>query len=123
MAEKTKPSTETSVEEVRARARFQRMSPRKVRRVADVIRGKGAREAEAMLGVLPHRSARLLKKVLHAAIANAENNYHLNPTELVVTKAVIDAGPMLKRFQPRARGRAFPIHKPMCHVLLSVKAR
>ena len=112
--------SEVKQKEVSAKARFELISPRKVRRVADLIRGKSVQEAEQILAFLPHRPARLLKKVLHSASANASNNHHLGKN-LVVSRAVIDQGPILRRSQPRARGRAFPINKRMSHITLSVR--
>ena len=113
---------EETKKEITAKARFQLISPRKVRFVMDLIRGKNVVEAETTLNFLPHRAARLLKKVLHSAAANAENNFHLKKANLVVGKAMVDQGPILRRFQPRARGRAFPIKKTMSHVTMVLKA-
>ena len=108
--------------EVAACARFQLISPRKIRFVMDLIRGKRVVDAESTLTFLPHRAARLLKKVLRSATANAEHNFHFKKDRLRIAKGVVDEGPILRRFQPRARGRAFPIKKKMSHVTLVLKA-
>lgn len=106
--------------ETKAVARYVRMSPRKVRRVVDTIRGKHIGEALTILQFLPHSAARLVNKVLRSAVANAEHNHQADPRELVVREVRVDEGPMLKRFQPHAQGRAFPIKKRTSHVTVVV---
>jgi large subunit ribosomal protein L22 len=96
--------------------RFARISARKVRPLANLIRGKFADEALEILKYLPHRGARLLEKVLKSALGNAEDQRAGNISRLVVVDARIDGGPMLKRIQPRARGMAFMIKKRMAHI-------
>ena len=98
--------------------RFARISARKVRPLADLIRGKYADEALDILRYQPHRGARLLEKVLKSALGNAESQRVQNLEELVVTDARVDRGPMFKRIRPRARGMAFMIKKRMSHIKL-----
>jgi large subunit ribosomal protein L22 len=116
------PKTEVTNPEVKAIARFVRMSPLKVRRVLDQIRGRSYREALVILEFMPYRSCDPVLKLLRSAAANAEHNNGLNRAELVITQAFADQGPVLKRFQPRAQGRAYQIRKPTCHITLAVAA-
>jgi len=106
--------------EVKAIARYIRMSPFKVRRVLDQIRGRSYREALIVLEFMPYRACDPVLKLLRSAVANAEHNAGLDPTELVVSQAYADQGPVLKRFQPRAQGRAYQIRKPTCHITVAV---
>lgn len=92
------------------------MAPRKVRHVAMSIKGLAVHDAEAHLMVAAQRSREPLLKLLRSAIANAKNNAHLDPNRLIVKEVRVDEGPMLKRFMPRAMGRATPIHKKTSHV-------
>lgn len=106
--------------ETKAIARYIRMSPFKVRRVLDQIRGRSYREALIILEFMPYRACEPVLKVLRSAVANAEHNEGLNPATLVITKAYADMGPSLKRFRPRAQGRAYQIRKPTCHITVAV---
>ncbi|CCI11955.1 50S ribosomal subunit protein L22 [Microcystis aeruginosa PCC 9806] len=106
--------------EVKAIARYIRMSPLKVRRVLDQIRGRSYREALIILEFMPYRACDPILKVLRSAVANAENNEGLDPATLVVSQAFADGGPTLKRFRPRAQGRAYQIRKPTCHITVAV---
>ncbi|MGB8701495.1 MAG: 50S ribosomal protein L22 [Thermosynechococcaceae cyanobacterium] len=103
-----------------ASARFVRMSPRKVRRVLDQIRGRSYREALILLEFMPYKSCDPILKVLRSAAANAEHNQGLDRAALVVSLAYADQGPSLRRFRPRAQGRAFQIRKPTCHITIGV---
>lgn len=96
--------------------RHARISARKVRPLADLIRGKRADEALEILRFQPHRGARLLEKVLKSAVGNAEDRRAANLAGLVVVDARIDGGPMFKRVRPRARGMAHIIKKRMAHI-------
>jgi len=98
--------------EVRAVQRHIRMSPQKVRLVLDVVRGKNAREALAILKFLPHRAAR--------PVAAAENNFNMDPDELVIMRCAADEGRTLKRWRPRARGRVNQILKRSSHITVVV---
>jgi large subunit ribosomal protein L22 len=100
--------------------RFARISARKVRPLADLIRGKFADEALDILRYQPHRGARLLEKVLKSALGNAEAKRVQNPGDLVVIDCRIDGGPMFKRIRPRARGMAFMIKKRMSHIRVAL---
>lgn len=110
----------TDTKEVKAIARYIRMSPFKVRRVLDQIRGRSYREALIILEFMPYRACDPVLKVLRSAVANAEHNAGLNPAELTISQAFADQGPVLKRFQPRAQGRAYQIRKPTCHITVAV---
>ena len=99
--------------EVKAIAKYIRMSPFKVRRVLDQIRGRQYREALIILEFMPYKSCDPILKALRSAVANAEHNNGLDPATLVVSKAFADGGPVLKRYRPRAQGRAYQIRKPV----------
>jgi ribosomal protein L22 len=108
---------------VRAQAKYVRCAPRKARLVVDHIRGKSVGDARAILGTTPRAAARDVLKLLDSAVANAENNHELVADELRVAKVFVDEGPTLKRFQPRAQGRATRIRKRTSHmtILLTTK--
>jgi large subunit ribosomal protein L22 len=108
---------------VSATAKYIRRSTRKTRLVTAAIIGKPVDEATAILRFMPQGAARDVAKVLKSAAANAENNHDLSPDELYVADAIANEGPTIKRFRPRAQGRAFPIHKPMTHVTVVVENR
>jgi large subunit ribosomal protein L22 len=105
---------------VQATAKYVRGSTRKARLVTQVIQGKRVEEASALLRFMPQHAARDVAKVLQSAAANAENNHNLSVDDLVVLEARADEGPTIKRWRPRAQGRAFPIHKPMTHITVVV---
>lgn len=100
--------------------RFARISARKVRPLADLIRGKHADDALDILKYQPHRGARMLEKVLRSALSNAEDRREQHVQNLVVVEARVDEGPMFKRIQPRARGMAFMIKKRMSHIHVTI---
>jgi large subunit ribosomal protein L22 len=100
--------------------RFARISARKVRPLANLIRGKHADDALDLLRYMPQRGARLLEKVLKSALGNAEDRRARDLQHLVVTEARVDEGPMFKRVRPRARGMAFLVKKRMAHITVSV---
>jgi len=106
--------------EVRAVEKHIRMSPQKVRLVLDVVRGKPVNEALAVLKFLPHRAAGPVAKAVKSAAANAENNFNMDPDDLVITRAVADEGRTLKRWRPRARGRVNQILKRSSHITVVV---
>jgi large subunit ribosomal protein L22 len=105
---------------VSATAKYIRRSTRKTRLVVEVIRGRRVDEAAAILRFMPQAAARDVARVLKSATSNAENNHNLSSDELVVLEARADEGPTMKRWQPRARGQAFQIHKPMTHITVVV---
>jgi len=110
-----------AVDEVFATAKYVRMSPHKVRRVLDQIRGRTYRDALMMLEFMPYRACEPVIKVLRSAVANAEHNNGMDRTSLVVSQAYADMGTSLKRYRPRAQGRAYQIRKPTCHITIMVK--
>lgn len=109
--------------EARAIARYVRISPRKVRLVLNLIRGKRVDEALAILRFTPKRASEIVAKVLKSAIANAENNHGLNRDNLYVAKAVADEGPTMKRVLPRAMGRTDIMRKRTSHITIVVKEK
>jgi large subunit ribosomal protein L22 len=108
--------------EVRAVAKWVRMSPRKARLVTDHIRGRSVPEARTVLAFTQRAAAREIEKVLRSAIANAEANHGLTGDELVVSAAYVDEGPVMKRWRARARGRVARIKKPTCHITVKLAA-
>ncbi|MFM1965596.1 MAG: hypothetical protein RL134_1321 [Actinomycetota bacterium] len=102
--------------EARAQARFVRVTPMKARRVVDLIRGLPAADAQAVLRFAPQDASDPVGKVLDSAIANATNNHNLDPASLVVAEAYVDEGPTMRRFRPRAQGRAYRIRKRTSHI-------
>jgi large subunit ribosomal protein L22 len=105
---------------VKAVARFVRIAPRKARQVIDLIRGKRVGDAQTILKFTPRFAADVIGKVLNSAVANAENNNKLNRERLIVAEAYVDQGPTMKRYMPRAQGRASLIHKRTSHVTIVV---
>jgi large subunit ribosomal protein L22 len=103
-----------------ARARYVHMTPMKTRRVVDLIRGRNAQEALAVLQFAPQAASGPVAKVLASAMANAENNLELDPETLWISAAYVDEGPTLKRFRPRAQGRAYRIRKRTSHITIVV---
>lgn len=107
-------------QQAQAIAKYIRMSPHKVRRVLDQIRGRQYREALIILEFMPYKACDPVLKVLRSAVANAEHNLGIDPSTLVVSQAYADGGPVLKRYRPRAQGRAYQIRKPTCHITVAV---
>ena len=105
---------------VRARSKYVRSAPRKARLVMDHIRGKEVEQARAILVHAPRAVAEDILKLLNSAVANAESNYELGPDELRVRKAFVDEGPTIKRFRPRALGRATRIQKRTSHMTIEL---
>lgn len=102
----------------KAVAREVRIAPRKARLVVDLIRGKDVDEAISILRYTPKKASPIVEKVLKSAIANAEHNYEMEPENLVVSEAYVDEGITLKRFRPRAQGRASRINKRTSHITI-----
>lgn len=115
-------TTQTENPTARATARFVRVSPMKARRVLELIRGKKVDEALDILRFAPQAASEPVAKVLASAAANAENNLDLDRRTLVVATAFADEGPTMKRFQPRAQGRAFRIRKRTSHITVVVES-
>ena len=121
VATKRKPAERRQV--VHARARYVRTSARKARMVCGHIRGKSVPEARAILAFTPRDAARDWSKLLESAVANAENNHELLEDDLIVREAYADEGPTIKRFRPRAMGRATPIRKRTSHLTITLTPR
>lgn len=105
--------------ESRAILRFARITPRKARRVIDLIRGKRAGDALLSLRFMPYRGARHIEKILKSAMSNAEQKGpNIDSEELLISRAFVDEGPVMKRIEPRAMGRANVVRKRTCHITL-----
>jgi large subunit ribosomal protein L22 len=109
--------------EVRAEAKYVRMSPRKARLVAEHIRGRSVPEARAVLAFTSREAAQVLDKVLQSAVSNAEANHGMAEDRLYVKAAYVDGGPVLKRWRARARGRVARIRKRTCHITVRLAER
>ncbi|MBY7141688.1 50S ribosomal protein L22 [Virgibacillus sp. NKC19-3] len=109
--------------QAKASAKQVRIAPRKVRLVVDLIRGKDVGEAVAILRHTERGASPVVEKVLNSAIANAEHNYEMEPDNLVISEAYVDEGVTLKRFRPRAQGRASKINKRTSHVTVVVSEK
>ena len=105
---------------VSATAKYLRGSTRKANLVVAAIKGRPVEEAAALLKFMPQHAAHDVLAVLKSATANAENNHNLSAEDLVILEAHANEGPAIKRWRPRAQGRAFPIHKPMTHITIVV---
>ena len=111
------------MQQAKATARTVRIAPRKVRLVVDLIRGKKIGEAVAILRLTPKTASPVVEKLLNSAIANAEHNYEMNVENLVVSEVFVDEGPTMKRFRPRAQGRASAINKRTSHITIVVSEK
>lgn len=107
----------------KAYLKYARISPRKVKIVLDLIRGKDVATAMAILKNTPKSASEYLIKLLNSAIANAEHNFSMDVSKLYVSECFVCSGPILKRIMPRAQGRAYRINKRTSHVTLAVKER
>ena len=108
---------------VKAVAKYIRMSPHKIRRVIDQIRGRSYQEALMVLEFLPYNASGPIWQVIHSAAANASHNYGLDKKKLFVEEIFADEGPRLKRIRARAQGRAYKILKPTCHITVIMKEK
>jgi large subunit ribosomal protein L22 len=115
-------SPETEVKTAFAKATYVRVTPMKARRVIELIRNMPAQDALTVLKFAPQAASEPVAKVLASAIANAEHNFSLDPDTLVVSRAFVDEGPTLKRFRPRAQGRAYRIRKRTSHITIEVES-
>lgn len=109
--------------EARAQHNYARISPRKVKIVCDLIRGKDTKTATALLMQTPKAASELMIKILNSAVANAENNHKMDPDKLYVSETFANPGPILKRSMPRAQGRMFRINKRTSHITIVVKEK
>lgn len=121
--EKKEPVPEEELQLVSATARFVRMSPRKLRLVADMVRGKSATDARVTLSFSPRAGARVLDKLIASAVANAENNHDLSGDDLYVRSVYVNGGPVMKRIRARAMGRAARIRLRTSHMTVELAAR
>lgn len=106
-----------------AHLKYARIAPRKVKIVCDLIRGKDAKIAQAILASTPKAASELMLKLLKSACANAENNHEMDPDNLYVSAAYVNPGPILKRQMPRAQGRMYRINKRSSHITIAVAER
>jgi large subunit ribosomal protein L22 len=109
--------------EVQALAKHIRMSAYKARRVVNQIRGRSYEQALMILESMPYRACYPILQLISSAAANASHNLNINRADLIINEAKVDQGAVLKRFQPRAQGRGYPIHKPTCHITITVKKK
>ena len=114
-------NVQTATLEAKATLRYARISSRKVKIVADLIRGKKVDEALAIVKFTPKASSEIIEKLLKSAIANAENNHGMNRGKLIVSEIYANQGPTLKRIRPAAKGSAVRIRKRTCHITIVVK--
>ena len=114
--------TKLQKNEVRAVSKYIRMSPSKIRRVLRQIQGKSYSEALLLLEFMPYASCAPIIKVLRSATANAKNNMGFDETKLIVKSAFADQGPTMKRFRPRAQGRAYKIQKKTSHITIVMES-
>ena len=109
--------------EAKATLRYIRISPRKVSILCDQIRGKSVKDANAILSVIPKAASEPLAKLVKSAAANAENNHQMDPEKLYVAETYATPGPIMKRFMPRAKGRAYGIKKRTSHITVVLKEK
>jgi large subunit ribosomal protein L22 len=119
-ARKAAPKAPAAPPVVRARARYVRIAPRKARLIADQVRGMHIEKARALLQFSPRGAARDIHKLIDSAAANAENNHDLIGDEMRISSITVDEGPTLRRFRPRAMGRATPINKRTSHIAVAL---
>ena len=112
----------TEVRTAFAKASYVRVTPMKARRVVELIRDMPAQQALSVLKFAPQAASEPVAKVLASAIANAEHNFSLDPETLIISRAYVDEGPTLKRFRPRAQGRAYRIRKRTSHITIEVES-
>jgi|TARA_B100000683_G_scaffold50828_1_gene48274 large subunit ribosomal protein L22 len=109
--------------EAKAFGRYIRMSPNKVRRVLNQIRGKKYKDALMLLEFMPYRACGPVWQVIYSAAANAQNNLNIDKENLYISEAFADQGPVLRRFRPRAQGQGYGIRKPTCHISITLAVK
>ena len=114
---------EETILEARAELKYARIAPRKVKIVADLIRGKNADEALAIVKFTPKASSEIIEKLLKSAIANAENNHGMNRSKLFISEIYANQGPTLKRIRPAAKGSAVRIRKRTSHITIVLREK
>ena len=107
-----------STQEYKITGKYIRLSPSKARRVIDQIRGKTYAEALLILNFMPYKACKFIIKLLNSVVSNAKNMNNVDVSTLTIKTIYVDKGPMLKRSQPRAQGRAYPIHKRTSHITI-----
>lgn len=112
-----------NLQSVKAVAKYIRMSPHKIRRVIDQIRGRSYQEALMILEFLPYAAGGPIWQAVHSAAANAKHNYGLDKKKLIIVEIFANEGPRLKRIRPRAQGRAYKILKPTCHITIIMEEK
>lgn len=111
----------SNTQSIKAVAKYIRMSPHKLRRVLNQIRGRSYKEALMILEFLPYNACEPIWQLVYSAAANAKNNHNIDKRKLIIDKVFADEGPKLKRIRPRAQGRAYKILKPTCHITVVMK--
>ena len=109
--------------EAKAFGRYIRMSPNKVRRVLNQIRGKNYKDALMLLEFMPYSACGPVWQVIYSAAANAQNNLNIDKENLYISEAFADQGPVLRRFRPRAQGTGYGIRKPTCHISITLAVK
>lgn len=109
--------------DAKAHLKYARISPRKVKIVCDLIRGKDTKTARAILMTTPKAASELMLKLLQSAVSNAENNHNLDPDNLIVSETFANPGPIIKRMMPRAKGSGYRINKRTSHITIVVKEK
>jgi large subunit ribosomal protein L22 len=115
--------TTQDLQEAKAHGRYIRMSPSKVRRVLNQIRGRSYKDALLLLEFMPYRACGPVWQIVQSAAANAQNNLNLNKENLIIGEAFANEGPVMKRIRPRAQGQAYQIKKPTCHISITLKVK
>lgn len=110
-------------QEAKAIGRYIRMSPSKVRRVLDQIRGRSYKDALLLLEFMPYRACGPIWQIVQSAAANAQNNLNISKENLIISEAFANQGPSLKRLRPRAQGQGYQIKKPTCHISITLKVK
>jgi len=109
--------------QAKAFGRYIRMSPNKVRRVLNQVRGKSYKDALMLLEFMPYRACGPIWQVIYSAAANAQNNLNIDKENLYISEAFADQGPVLRRFRPRAQGSGYAIRKPTCHISITLDVK
>jgi large subunit ribosomal protein L22 len=107
-------------QQIKAIGRYIRISPRKVRRILDQIRGKTYKEALMLLEFMPYKACGPIWQLIYSAAANAKENFNLSKENLIISEAFANQGPIFRRFRLRAQGRTYGIKKPTCHIEITV---
>lgn len=103
-----------------AKFRYVRISPLKLRRIVNLVRGKECGQSLTLLKSMPHKGSRIVQKIIQSVVANAKNNHYCDPNKLRITEILVDGAGMLKRFRAKSRGRAGPVKKRMSHLTVGV---